>query len=310
MGEDEVLVNAYSITINLRLLFRKFMKEQRRVKTRINYSAHVLVSSSTGETIKGIIRDVGTESIYLDLDPILELDEPVNLEIILLGANSQLTIKMPARVVRKDQNGVAMRFFSPLEWLPVFSCFPSFKLDGDNTSQVEGSTLTFHSSNKTAPFQGDLSVITIENLMQLVGNSALSGELQLTTPSNSAVFFVLNGTLVCGYLEKNPMKIGQRLIQENYITSEHLQECLSQYKGESPRPKIGKILVEKGYLQQDDLEKEIKEQIKAIFFEVLSWKEGSFLFSIKKIPSGEGILLEERMDHLILAGIIHLDNLT
>ena len=285
------------------------MKEQRRVKTRINYSAHALVSSSTGEMIKGIIRDVGTESIYLDIEPIFELDEPVNVEIILLGVNSQLTIKMPARVVRKDQNGVAMRFFTPLEWLPVFSYFPSFKLDGDSTPQDEVSTLTFNSNKKTAPFQGDLSVITIENLMQLVGHASLSGELQLTTPSKSAVFFVHKGTLVYGYLEDNPMKIGQILIQENYITSEHLQECLSQYKRESPRPKIGKILVEKGYLQQDDLVKAIKEQIKAIFFEVLSWKEGSFTFSIKDIPSGEGIFLEERIDHLILAGIIHLDNL-
>ena len=286
------------------------MKEQRRTKTRINYSAHALVSSSTRETIKGIIRDVGTESIYLDIDAIFELDEPVNVEIILLGANSQLTIKMPARVVRKDQNGVAMRFFTPLEWLPVFSYFPSFKLDGDNTPQDEVTTLKFNSSKKTSPFQGDLSVITIENLMQLVGHASLSGELQLTTPNNSAVFFVHKGTLVYGYLENNPMKIGQILIQENYITSEHLQECLSQYKKESPRPKIGKILVEKGYLQQDDLKKAIKEQIKAIFFEVLSWKEGSFTFSIKKIPSGEGIYLEERIDHLILEGIIHLDNLT
>jgi hypothetical protein len=285
------------------------MKEQRRIKTRINYSAHALVSSSTGEMIKGIIRDVGTESIYLDIEPIFELDEPVNVEIILLGVNSQLTIKMPARVVRKDQNGVAMRFFTPLEWLPVFSYFPSFKLVGDSTPQDEVSTLTFNTSKKTAPFQGDLSVITIENLMQLVGHASLSGELQLTTPSNSAVFFVHKGTLVYGYLENNPMKIGQILIQENYITSEHLQECLAQYKRESPRPKIGKILVGKGYLQQDDLVKAIKEQIKAIFFEVLSWKEGSFTFSIKDIPSGEGIFLEERIDHLILAGIIHLDNL-
>ncbi len=286
------------------------MKEQRRVKTRISYSAHALVSSSTGETIKGIIRDVGPESIYLDIDPVFELDEPVYVEIILLGANSQLTIKMPVRVVRKDQNGVAMRFFTPLEWLPIFSYFPSFKLNGDNTPQDEVSTLKFDPNKKISAFQGDLSIVTIENLMQLVGHAALSGELQLTTPGNSAVFFIHKGTLIYGFLEENPMRIGQRLIQGNFITSEHLQECLSLYKSESPRPKIGKILVEKGYLQQDDLEKTIKEQIKDIFFEVLSWSEGSFAFSIKKVPSDEGIFLDERIDHLILAGIIHLDDLT
>ena len=145
--------------------------------------------------------------------------------------------------------------------------------------------------------------------MQLVGYAALSGELQLTAPSNTAVFFVHKGTLVFSYLEKNPMKIGERLVQDNYITSENLQECLAQYPRTSSRPKIGKILLEKGYLQQKDLEKAIKEQIKAIFFEVLSWREGSFSFSIKEIPQGEDIFLEERIDHLILEGIVRLDNL-
>ena len=146
--------------------------------------------------------------------------------------------------------------------------------------------------------------------MQLVSHAALSGELQLTTSSNSAVFFVHKGALVFGHLEKNPMKIGEKLVQENYISSENLQECLSQYRRASSRPKIGKILVEKGYLQQEDLEKAIKEQIKDIFFEVLSWREGSFSFSIKEIPQGECIFLEERIDYLILEGIVHLDEMT
>jgi hypothetical protein len=178
-----------------------------------------------------------------------------------------------------------------------------------DASQEEVSTFKFPFRKSPAAFQGDLSVITIENLMQLVGYAALSGELLLTTPSNTAVFFVHEGTLVFSYLEKNPMKIGERLVQDNYITSENLQECLAQYRRTSSRPKIGEILLEKGYLQQKDLEKVIKEQIKAIFFEVLSWREGSFSFSIKEIPQGEDIFLEERIDHLILEGIVHLDNL-
>ena len=167
--------------------------------------------------------------------------------------------------------------------------------------------MIFSFRKKMPAFQGDLSVITIDNLMQLVSHAALSGELQLTTPTNSAVFFVHKGTLVFSHLEKNPMRIGEKLIEEKYITSENLQECLSLYRRKSPKPRVGNILVEKGYLQQEDLEKAIKEQIKDIFFEVLSWKAGSFSFSIKKIPHGEGIFLEERIDHLILQGFIQLD---
>ncbi len=143
--------------------------------------------------------------------------------------------------------------------------------------------------------------------MQLVGHANLYGELQITTSNNSAVFFVNNGSLVYSYLEKNPMKLGQRLIQGHFITNEHLQECLSLYRRELPRPKIGKILVEKKYLQQEDLEKVVKEQSKAIFFEALSWKHGSFAFLVKRIPNGEDIFLDEKIDHLIFEGVVHLD---
>lgn len=167
--------------------------------------------------------------------------------------------------------------------------------------------MRFFTKKEKPAFQGDLSVVTIENLMQMVSHAALSGELQLTTSGNSAVFFVHQGALVYGYLEKNPLRIGERLIKEKYITSEQLQEGLDHYRAANHPPKIGKILVEKGYLQQEDLEKAIKDHIKSIFFETLSWKKGSFAFSIKEIPSSEDICLEERIDHLILEGIIHLD---
>lgn len=284
------------------------MKEQRRAQPRINYSAHALVTTGTGETVKGLIRDISTESIYLYIDPIFKINCPVNIEIILLGANSQLAIKMPAKVARKDQNGVAMIFFTPLEWWPVFNYFSAHNLDCTTGQQDADRALKTHPRKSPAAFQGDLSIITIENLMQLVSHAALSGELQLSTPGNSAIFYVHQGILVYGYLEKNPMKIGQRLLEANYITKEHLQECLLICQKQNPRPKIGKILVEKGYLKQEQLEKIIKELIKAIFFEVLSWKEGFFTFSIKKIPSGERTLLDERIDHLILAGLIYLEN--
>ena len=163
-------------------------------------------------------------------------------------------------------------------------------------TRTNGTTIQYNSRREPAAFQGDLSVITIENLMQLVSHAALSGELQLVTPVNSAIFFVHQGSLVYGYLEENPLRIGKRLEQGNYIANTDLQKCISQYQGQSPQPKIGSILVEKDYLQQADLEKVIKEQIKDIFFEVLSWKEGSFSFLIKEIPDNDGIFLEDRLD--------------
>ncbi len=156
-------------------------------------------------------------------------------------------------------------------------------------------------------FQGDLSVVTIENLMQLIGHAGLHGELQITTSTNSAVIFVHEGTLIYSYLENNPVKIGQQLIQGNYISSEQLQDCLCLCRNESSHPRIGKILVEKNYLEQEDLEKVYKEQCKAVFFEILSWKKGSFSFFVKRISRSEDIFLQERIDYLTLEGVVQAD---
>lgn len=104
------------------------MDEQKRAKTRLSYSAHVLIRSENGELIKGVARDISLDAIYVNCAPAFEGGEKVNLEIILIGKQSELIIKAPAKVNRTDKNGIALNFYNPLEWWPVFSHFPLHKL--------------------------------------------------------------------------------------------------------------------------------------------------------------------------------------
>lgn len=110
------------------------MKEYNRVRTRVSYSAHALVKSGKIGGIKGMVRDIAMDGLYLHIKPVFEIDEHVKVEIILFGADSQLIINVPAIVTRIDQDGVAMRFFNPLEWWPIFTFFPLHRLDGDKVA--------------------------------------------------------------------------------------------------------------------------------------------------------------------------------
>lgn len=161
---------------------------------------------------------------------------------------------------------------------------------------------------KCSALQGDLSVVTIENLMQLMSYSGLSGELHVGSPENAASFIVDNGILVFAYLKSNSLRIGERLQQKGYVTKENLKDCLQLYRNQSTKSKFGALLVEKGFLKNSDLEEAIKEQVRDIFFEVLSWKNGTFSFCASDNSPKEDILLEERIDHLILTGIVQMDN--
>ncbi|NOQ46262.1 MAG: hypothetical protein GQ559_06275 [Desulfobulbaceae bacterium] len=92
------------------------MEEHRRDRTRANYSADALVKSCKIGAIKGRLRDIAIDALYLYINPIFEIDDQVKVEIILFGADSQLIMNVPAVVVRKDQHGIAMRFLNPLGW--------------------------------------------------------------------------------------------------------------------------------------------------------------------------------------------------
>ncbi len=111
------------------------MEDKNRSRARISYSAHALVKSADKGTIGGRVRDIALETIYLYILPVFVIDEIVNLKIILLGTDSQLTIKVAAKVIRKDENGVALRFIKPLEWWPLFTFFPLQNLDNDNNPE-------------------------------------------------------------------------------------------------------------------------------------------------------------------------------
>lgn len=109
------------------------MKDANRARTRVKYSAHVLAKTNDRETLKGTVRDIALDTIYLYIVPAFAVGEEVNLEIVLLGADSQLRIKVAANVIRKDHDGIALRFTQPLEWWPIFTFFPLHSLDDDTT---------------------------------------------------------------------------------------------------------------------------------------------------------------------------------
>ncbi len=118
------------------------MDTEKRNLTRVEYAAHAVVKSTKKKkTIKAIVRDISLDSIYLYCKPELTINERVSIDIVLLGRDSELTIKVSAKVKRIDQKGTAFVFFQPLEWWPIFTYFPLKKLE-------DGATILFWMDHK------------------------------------------------------------------------------------------------------------------------------------------------------------------
>lgn len=63
-----------------------------------------------------------------------------------------------------------------------------------------------------------------------------------------------------------------------------------------------------GLLKFESLAGILKVQAREAFFETLSWKQGMQFFYADQHPSQKEILINERIDHLLLEGIVRMNN--
>lgn len=158
-----------------------------------------------------------------------------------------------------------------------------------------------------ASFQGDLSALPMDDVVQLFEFSRLTGELVVVSPHNKGYFYFQRGLLVFGMLGYSEQKIGELLISENLITDQQLTECLEIQQYQQHHERLGSILIQRGYIQKDNLSESLVKQVKNAFFESLTWKEGRFFFYIDQVPQAEDVVCSERIDHLLLEGMISID---
>ena len=156
-------------------------------------------------------------------------------------------------------------------------------------------------------FNGDLSLVSTVNLLQLIKSATLSGHLMVYCEENSTHFVFAEGKLSYAFSRQGRRKIGQTLLESQLITKDQLKACLDDQKAADKWQKLGSIVVKRGYLEQSQLKEIFQKQLKSALFETMTWKEGKFKF-IDTSPLVEGdVILEEDIESLILQGLIMLD---
>ena len=156
--------------------------------------------------------------------------------------------------------------------------------------------------------QGNISVIELNTIFQFLDYAGLSGELRVVTEQNNASFFFNKGLLIFGSLSFNKKRIGDMLIDSGLITRDQLNRCLLIHSQLGGRRRLGDILVRKGLVNFNDLSDSLQVQARDAFFETLSWKRGMFFFYANQYPAKDEILINERIDHLLLQGLVRMDD--
>jgi hypothetical protein len=148
---------------------------------------------------------------------------------------------------------------------------------------------------------GNLSVLDPPSIFQLLNMSGMTGELKFITAEDVASFYFKKGQLIYATMDKKKKKLGR------FITEDQLYEALKDFWTNQGSKRIGNIMIDMGFFNRKSLVEAIQEQIKEVVYSVLSWKDGQFIFFRGVEPRDEDILLDVKMDHLILEGLKRLD---
>ena len=154
--------------------------------------------------------------------------------------------------------------------------------------------------------KGNLKYYRLADILIGINRSKKTGTLAITTGSITRKIYVLNGNKLFAASTNKNDRLGEYLLTQGKITPEAFQEASSLISQKKQR--LGKILVDLGYLKDSDLYQAVQDQVEAIILSLFNIEEGFFEFKEEPLPSEEPITLQISTANLIYKGITHINN--
>jgi tetratricopeptide (TPR) repeat protein len=128
--------------------------------------------------------------------------------------------------------------------------------------------------------EGPLRELGIHDVFQLLDLSRKTGALRVTSElrDNEGTVFFEAGKVVFATVRSNPHPIGTLLLRSGKITEAELDRARALQAGAGAQRRLGELLVELGAISARELERQVRLQVEAVVFELMSWNEGFFSF--------------------------------
>ena len=127
--------------------------------------------------------------------------------------------------------------------------------------------------------EGPLAELGIHDVFQLLDLSRKTGTLRVTSVlrDNEGVVLFENGKVISAMIRSNPHRIGDLLVRSGRLTDADLTR-VQKAQAAGDRRRFGEILIALGLVTAREVERQMRLQIEAVVFELMSWSEGNFRF--------------------------------
>ena len=155
-------------------------------------------------------------------------------------------------------------------------------------------------------FKGNLRDFVFAEILIGISRSSGTGILEIKKGSLARNIFIDKGDVIFASSSDKNDRLGERLVKKGKITL--LEYDNASHLLRKTGKKLGKILVELGYLSPSELYQEVHQQIEDIIISHFQWEEGEFEFKEGPFPSDEVIPLKISTANIIYRGVKKIDN--
>jgi DNA-binding response OmpR family regulator len=158
-------------------------------------------------------------------------------------------------------------------------------------------------------FAGDVSVVSIAEVLQLLDLQRQSGALCIFTRDAEITLYIKQGRIDFAAWRGLPPQflIGRYLVEEGAVTRAQLKTVVENNKAGDKRL-IGEALVELGFVSKETVTKALARQTSELVYEVVRWKMGRFSFTVgAEHPAATKAALSMETSSLVMEGFRRVD---
>ena len=155
---------------------------------------------------------------------------------------------------------------------------------------------------------GDISVVSIAEVLQLLDLQRQSGALSMFTKHSEVTLYIQKGRVdfASSHGMRGEFLIGRYLIEIGAVTRDELINVLD-HRGGNKRL-LGELLVQLGMVTEDQVKRAISRQTSELLYEAVRWNIGRFAFSVgAENPAATKAALGMETGALVMEGFRRVD---
>jgi Domain of unknown function (DUF4388)/Type II secretion system (T2SS), protein G len=158
--------------------------------------------------------------------------------------------------------------------------------------------------------EGSLRDFGFADILQLIFFQRKTGVLTIEGRLDKVRLLFIEGNITGAESKRRieANRLGKVLVKKGLLIEDELQGILREQK--DTNAKLGNMLIRKGFVKKEQVEEIIIGQIKETIVQIFNWKEGTYDFTPQAVPADKDIPVAIDTQHLLMEGLRIVDEWT